>query len=253
MLQCAVLLTIFAQASEPAATQPEAPVYRLETGTKIPLSLWNTVSTKSAIEGDRIYLDTIFPIIVNGKIVVPVGSSVAGTVTSVKRAGRVKGRAELFVRFDSLILPNGVVRDFRARVSNVDGTNPGKLDRQEGKIEGDGNKGGDAKTVGEVAVTGTVIGAIAGSAAGHTGLGSGIGAAAGATAAMIGILASRGPDAVLAKGTTVEMVLDRNLSFTEQDLDFRNAPAPARRSPQSEAPRQSERPGWKPFPVGAKY
>src|SRR5262245_7605249 len=128
MLQCAVLATILAQAPAPAAAPSNPPVFRLETGTKIPLSLWNTVSTKNAIEGDRVYLETIFPIIVNGRIVVPVGSSVAGTVTSVKRAGRVKGRAELFVRFDSLILPNGVVRDFRARVSNVDGTNPGKLD-----------------------------------------------------------------------------------------------------------------------------
>ena len=251
MLQCAVLATIFAQAPAPVAAPSNPPVFRLETGTKIPLSLWNTVSTKNAIEGDRVYLETIFPVIVNGRIVVPVGSSVAGTVTSVKRAGRVKGRAELFVRFDSLILPNGVVRDFRARVSNVDGTNPGKLDREEGKIEGDGNKGGDAKTVGESAVTGTVIGAIAGSAAGHTGLGSGIGAAAGATAAMIGILASRGPDAVLAKGTTVEMVLDRNLMFSEEDIDFRNAPAPTRRQPPSEPTRQAERPGWKPFPVVA--
>ena len=56
----------------------------------------------------------------------------------------------------------------------------------------------------------------AGSSAPLTGLG--IGAAAGAAAGRIGILASHGPDAVLPKGTTVEMVLDRPLNFNELDL-----------------------------------
>jgi type IV secretion system protein VirB10 len=49
-------------------------------------------------------------------------------------------------------------------------------------------------------------------------MGVGIGAAAGAAAALVGVLASRGPDAVLAKGTTVEMVLDRPLLFDEEEL-----------------------------------
>jgi len=34
------------------------------------------------------------------------------TVTQVKKPGRVKGRGELYVRFDTLTLPNGVCRDF---------------------------------------------------------------------------------------------------------------------------------------------
>ena len=40
------------------------------------------------------------------------GSYVPGSVTQVKRPGRVKGRGELYVHFDSLTLPNGVTRDF---------------------------------------------------------------------------------------------------------------------------------------------
>jgi len=34
------------------------------------------------------------------------------------------------------------------------------------------------------------------------------------------VLLSRGPDAVLAKGSTIEMVLDRPLTFTESELNF---------------------------------
>jgi type IV secretion system protein VirB10 len=42
---------------------------------------------------------------------------------------------------------------------------------------------------------------------------------------LIYILASRGPDAIVAKGSTIEMVLDRAISFNEGDLNFAN-PAP---------------------------
>src|SRR5215475_3200781 len=101
---------------------PQAADFTVETGTKVPLSLINSISTKHSAEGDRVYLETVFPVLVNGRIVVPVGSYVAGTVTQLKRPGRVKGRGELYVRFDSLTLPNGVTRDFRGRIGTMDGT-----------------------------------------------------------------------------------------------------------------------------------
>lgn len=252
LIPCAIVSLLLAQAEAPAPPPPApTPALKLDPGTKIPLSLLNSISTKNAAEGDRVYLETVFPVIVDGRIVVPVGSNVAGTVTTVKRAGRIKGRAELFVRFDSLILPNGVMRDFRSRMSNVDGTNPGKLDRGEGKIEGDGNKGGDMRTVADAAMSGTVIGVIAGNAAGRAGMGAGIGAAAGAAAAMIGVLATRGPDAVLTKGTTVEMVLDRTIAFASEEVNFNStAPNGRRGGIIEQAPqRQSERPGWRPYPT----
>ena len=200
--------------------------YVVEPGTKIPLSLINTISTKHSAEGDRVYLETAFPVLVNGKIVIPVGSYVAGVVTQIKKPGRMKGRGELYVRFDSLTLPNGVTRDFRARLGGVDGQTAGELDRSEGKVRSEGNKAGDARSVGEAAGAGASIGVIAGSAAGHTGMGAGIGAAAGAAAGLVGVLATRGPDAVLARGSTVEMVLDRSVSFSAEDLNFGGTQAP---------------------------
>ena len=102
-------------AQEPASEASRSAEYTVERGTKIPLSLINTISTKHSAEGDRVYLETSFPVLVNGRIVIPVGSYVAGTVTQIKKPGRMKGRGELYVRFDSLTLPNGVTRDFRAR------------------------------------------------------------------------------------------------------------------------------------------
>src|SRR6202051_4524831 len=136
----------------------------VDSGSKIPLSLINSVSTKHSVEGDRVYLETVFPILVSGKIVIPPGSYVSGTVTEVKRPGRVKGRGELFLRFDSLTLPNGITRDFRARIGTMDGRASEDFDRAEGKIKSEGNKGGDARGVGEATAAGASIGVIAGGA-----------------------------------------------------------------------------------------
>jgi hypothetical protein len=225
---------VFAQDAAPdqgLARADSAFDFTVIAGTKVPLSLINSISTKHSAPGDRVYLETSFPILVNSRIVIPVGSYVAGTVTEVKRPGRMKGRGEMYVRFDSLTLPNGVTRDFRARIGGLDGTTAGELDKTEGKVRSEGNKAGDARSVGEASAAGASIGVIAGNAAGHAGMGAGIGAAAGAAAGLIGVLSTRGPDAILAKGSTVEMVLDRPVSFTEAELNFGNYQPPRAPSP----------------------
>ncbi len=208
-------LSVFAQtAAAPAAS------YTVQAGTRIPLGLINSVSTKHSSAGDPIYLETVFPIVIDGHIVIPPGSWVTGTVTEVKRPGRVKGRGELYVRFDTITLPNGVTRDFRSRLGSVDARGDEHLEKKEGVIQGDSNKGGDAKLIGEGAATGAGLGAIVGSSQGHAGLGSGVGAAAGAAAGLAGVLLTRGPDAILAKGSTVDMLLDRPLTFTAAEVPF---------------------------------
>ena len=78
------------------------------------------------------------------------------------------------------------------------------------RFKSEGNKSGDVRTVGETAAAGASIGALAGSAAGAAGMGAGIGAAAGAAAGLAAVMFTRGPEAVLAKGTTIEMMLDRH-------------------------------------------
>lgn len=183
-------------ASPPDVTVPK--------GARILLTLLNDVSTKRAKEGDRVYLDTAVPVAQDGRIVIPRGSSVAGTITRSKKAGKVQGKGELFIRFDSITLPNGVTRDFRSRVGSGNG---GK----EGTVEGEGS-GVDTCKVAIGASTGATIGGIAGGLGG-----AGIGAAAGGLA---GVLMSKKPDVVLPHGSRLEMVLDRDLVFHPGELLF---------------------------------
>ena len=230
------------EALKPAEPAPAG--FVVAAGTRIPLAMINSVSTKHSAEGDHVYLQTVYPILIQNRIVIPPGSYVKGTISEVKRPGRVKGRGEMYLRFDSLTLPNGVTRDFRARIGSLDGTASEELDKSEGKVKSPSNKGGDARTVAETTAAGTSVGAIAGAAAGHPGMGLGIGAGAGAAAGLMAVLLTRGPDAVLARGTTLEMVLDRPVSFEDSELDFSHAAAPVAIAPAASSRQTQQRRSW---------
>ncbi|MBI1353656.1 MAG: hypothetical protein GC160_04865 [Acidobacteria bacterium] len=214
-------------------TEPPEGDIVIPRGTRIPLALINSVSTKNSAPGDRIYLESVFPVALDGRIVIPAGAYVTGQVTEVKRAGRVKGKAEMHIVFEQMILPNGVIRDFRGSLGALEGTSEETLDRESGEIKGQGGKGDDAKTVAGAASTGAGVGVIAGAAGGNPIRGLGMGSAVGAAAGLAGVLLTRGPDAVLEQGTQLEMVLDRDMDFTPEELTFDNALSrPTRTAPQ---------------------
>ncbi len=187
----------------------------IPAGTHFALALRNTIDTKHSKEGDRIYLETVYPVSVDGRIAVPRGSFVNGTITISKPAGKIKGKGELYIRFDSLTLPSGATRDFRSRLSSAEGT---KVDRQEGKVTGERDTARDVGKVGMGTAIGASVGGAVGAATGHTLGGLGIGAAAGAAVALATVLGKTRPDATLRQGTTVEMILDRDIAFTEAEL-----------------------------------
>lgn len=233
-------------------TEPVDADFMIPRGTRVPLVLLNSISTKHASPGDLVYLESVFPVIVDGRILIPPGTYVSGSVTNVKRTGRVKGRGELYLRFEQMILPNGTIRDLTGRVGSMDGRSPEDFDREEGQIKAESSKGEDARTVGETTAAGTSIGAIAGAAGGHTGMGLGIGAAAGAAAGLIGVLASRGPEAILEKGTQLDMVLDRELHFTEDEVTFQDplrGPARSDPGPGPDPNRNHRQRGYGRFPL----
>jgi type IV secretion system protein VirB10 len=137
---------------------------------------------------------------------------VQASVNKSKAAGRGGEKGQLYIRFDSITLPNGVVRDFKARLTSADTVN-GKVDPDEGKISGTG-KNTKAGEVGRDVGIGSMGGVLIGSAAGHPITGLGVGAAAGVAAVLLG----KNKDVVLPRGTSVEMVLDRDLYYTDAEL-----------------------------------
>jgi hypothetical protein len=172
-------------------------------GTVIPVTLTSRINTKNAKDGDGIYGRTAFPITVDNKIVIPEGSNVSGKVTEIKRPGRVKGKAELTLTFQTLVLPSGITVPLYTSLRGAGGAGERK---GEATVQGESSKGEDAKTVGTTTATGGLIGAV-----GHGGKGAAVGGAGGAAVGAAAVLLTRGKDLVLEPGTTIEIVLDQPL------------------------------------------
>lgn len=198
----------------PAPASPAAKV-QVPAGTHIPLVLHNGISTRTARTGDPVYLETLFPIMVDGHVVIPAGSYMSGEITEAKRPGRVKGRAEIMVKLTTLILPNAYMVNLNATPSGA-ATGGNETMDSEGKIKGDTDKAGDAGTIARTTAAGAGIGAIAARTPAGAGIGAGIGAAAG----LMAVLLSRGPEATLPRGSTLEAVIDRPIFLDADKVQF---------------------------------
>jgi len=204
-------------------------------GTKIPIQLRQAVSTKNAQPGDPIYAQTTFPVIVESLVMIPAGTFVKGVVDMSKRAGRIKGKAELQFHVTSLTYANGYTLDIAAAVDQV----PGSADthmKEPGKIARDSAKGEDLKTIAGGAATGGQIGSMAGASSGSI-RGLGIGGVGGiAAGTLIGILA-RGSDVRFEIGSGVEVALNRAIGVEREKvtragiLPASDAPAPVITAP----------------------
>jgi hypothetical protein len=185
-------------------------------GTRVAVVLENGISTRSAKAGDSVYFHTNFPITQSNRIVVPVGSYLRGELIESKRPGRVKGRGEFRMRLDSLIFPNGYTVDLKAAPRSADSGGKETMD-SEGKVTGPGGKGKDVETVATTTATGAGIGAIAAGAKG-AGIGAGIGGLGGLAA----VLLTRGPEAELPRGSTLDILLEREIVLDGNQIQFTN-------------------------------
>jgi hypothetical protein len=206
---------VFAQesakpSSSPALAQgPRASVNQImiPAGTKIPIALKNTISTKANHEGDPIYAQSTFPVVINERIVIPPGTYVQGKISSIKPAGHIKGRAEVLIHFTSLIYPSGYTVMLPGSIENAPAVDNAKVKDKEGTIQGDSNKGKTAATIAGPAADGALTGAVVRGGEGAL-IGAGIGGAIGTAIAAL----SHGNEVKMAPGTTLEVVLQRDVA-----------------------------------------
>src|SRR6202163_2880694 len=195
-------------APDPATPSAESgkPTLTIPAGTRVPLSLKQAISTKTARDGDPVYAETAFPFVVNDRVVIPAGTYIQGKITRVKRAGHIKGRAEVLIHFTSMIYPSGYTVMLGGSVENTPGAEKTSMKDSEGTIRQDSDAGKKVKSAAEGATTGAVIGAVTGGGKG-AGIGAGLGGVAGLA---IGVL-SRGADVRLESGTSIEMEIQREV------------------------------------------
>jgi len=191
-------------AANPPSASPQP--LTIPAGTKVPVVLKHAISTRGSREGDAVYAETTFPVVANGRVLIPAGTYVQGRISHIQQAGRIKGRAEVLMHFTTLIYPSGYTVLLPGAVQNAPGVDKTRIKDEEGTIRADSQTGEKVETAVKTAAGGTVIGAATEGAKGAA-IGAGIGGAVGTA---LGLL-TRGNDVKLDAGTTIEMVIQRDV------------------------------------------
>jgi type IV secretion system protein VirB10 len=227
------LLAAVASAQSDPATKPDAAAgapadkaneLTIPAGTKVPVALKHAVSSKGTREGDGVYAETTFPVVANGRVLIPAGTFVQGKISHIQRGGRIKGRAEVLMHFTTLIYPSGYTVLLPGAVENAPGVDKTSVKDEEGTIRSDSQKGQKVGTVASSAGTGAVVGGLSNGGKGAL-IGAGIGGAVGTAIALL----TRGNDVRLDVGTTLEIVIQRDVP-----LDASRVPATTRSYPTSQ-------------------
>jgi type IV secretion system protein VirB10 len=193
----------------PAPTSPVAkPADQLVivSGTKVALTLKHAISTSQSHEGDAVYAETTFPVVANDRVLIPAGTFVQGRISHIQKPGHIKGRAEVLIHFTTMIYPSGYTVMLPGAVDNAPGVDKTKVKDGEGTIRADSQTGQKIGQVAAPTATGAVIGAATGGGKGAL-IGTGVGGAVGSAIALL----TRGNDVKMDAGTTIEMVIQRDV------------------------------------------
>jgi hypothetical protein len=190
------------------ARDPNAVV--IPAGSKIPLSLKQAISTKNAREGDPVYAETVFPFVVNERMLIPAGTYIQGKIMHAEHAGRSKKRAELLIHFTSMIYPSGYTVMLPGSIDNTPGADNKGVKDSEGTIQQDKDTGKRLEDAAKGAAVGGTVGSIGGIAAGGLN-GARYGGLAGIAGGVAWALLKHGPELRLEVGTSLEMEIQRDV------------------------------------------
>lgn len=176
----------------PVEPGPEVPArvdVVIPSGTPVTLRLGETISTKTALVGDRFTARLVLPVMVNGVTALPRDAEIAGRVILAEQPGKASGRGRLQLAFDTARF-DGLSIPLHSRSAVFQGRSGAKRDRE---------------LVGGGAAAGGVVGGVLGKSLGDAAKGAVIGAAAGGAVSLL----TRGPQLELAAGTQLRFTLDQ--------------------------------------------
>ncbi len=150
------------KAAEPPPPPPPPVTAVLPSGTTIQARLRAPISSRRNNTGDRFEALLDHDLVVGDHLLAPAGSRMVGTLTEVKKSGKVKGRAKMSLTFNELQAA-GETYDVQTSIL---------------AFEASGSKKKDATRIGIASGIGAVVGAIAGGGKGAA-IGTAIGAGAG--------------------------------------------------------------------------
>ena len=184
----AAAAAVTAPANAPAAKAASWTQVTIPAGTQLPILLETTVASNTSRVEEPVQARLARPVLVHGVTALPEGSRVSGIVTAAQESGRVKGRAHVAIKFDSIV-PRGEDERYAMHAAAVGRT-------------AEATKKKDALDIGAPAAGGALIGALVGGKKGAL-IGTGIGGGAGTAY----VLSTRGHEVGLAKGAPITLKL----------------------------------------------
>ena len=198
-MTCATVLLYCGVVAAPALVPPNAAAQgfpnRLTTrevtlpaGTALPVIMDTAVASNTSRVEQPVRAHLSRDVRLDNEVVLPAGSDLYGTVTAVRRPGKVKGRSYISVRLTTLV-PTGSNERYAIETGRIART-------------GRATKKKDAMKIGIPAAGGAAVGALIG---GKKGALIGAGAAGGAGTAVV--LSTRGEDVGISRGAPVTLRL----------------------------------------------
>jgi hypothetical protein len=175
---------------EPRQQAPQAAQFEevvLPASSVLGLQVETALSSERSRIEDRVEARVTRDVTAGGRLAVPAGSRVLGSVTAVDRGGKMKDRARLGVRFHTLVLADGREVPLRTEAIIREGESPANE---------------SARKIGGAAVGGAILGAIIGG-----GKGAMMGGAAGAAGGSAVVMTGDRNAATLPAGTVVSVRL----------------------------------------------
>ena len=188
----------------PAPPTPRFEEVVLPTSSVMGLQVDTPLSSERSRIEDRVEARVTRDVVAEGRVAIPAGSRVIGSVTLVERGGKVKQPARLGVRFHTLVLADG--REIPLQTEPV-------------YREGESPAGESARKIGGAAIGGAILGAIIGG-----GKGAVIGGATGAAGGSAVVMAGDRNAATLAPGTvvTVRLSAPATIEVEKRDQQFQH-------------------------------
>ena len=171
----------------PPIPEPQYDEVVLPAASVVGLQIETTVSSERARVEDRVDARVTRDVSAAGRLAIPAGSHVIGSVTLVERGGKVKETARLGVRFHTLVLADGREIPLRTEAILREGNSPAAE---------------SARKIGGAAIGGAILGAIMGGKKGAV-----MGGAAGAAGGTAAVVNGDRNAATLPSGTVVTVKL----------------------------------------------